>query len=93
MTIWPLRRLHRDAVDFDVDQLFAHAVTRRASRAAPTMLWPCSIVVLELVPVMLDEALHRPRRGVAERADRVPFDLVRDVDQHVDVAACGPAPP
>ena len=41
--------------------------------------------VFELVPVMLHEALHRPRRRVAERADRMPFDLVGDVDQHVEV--------
>src|SRR5512134_2006728 len=42
-------------------------------------------VVLELVPEMTDEALHGPRRGVAQRADRVALDLVGDVDQHVDV--------
>src|SRR5512134_3941652 len=42
-------------------------------------------VVLELVPEMTDEALHRPRRGVAERADGVALDLVGDVDEHVDV--------
>src|SRR6185437_12037215 len=32
-------------------------------------------VVLELVPVVAQEALHRPRRGFAEGADGVPFDL------------------
>src|SRR5215210_9143638 len=42
-------------------------------------------VVLELVPEMADETLHRPRCRIAERTDRVPFDLVRHVDQHVDV--------
>ncbi len=41
--------------------------------------------VLELVPEVLHEALHRPRGRVAERADGVAFDLVRDVDQHVEV--------
>ena len=41
--------------------------------------------VLELVAEVLDEALHGPRGRVAERADRVAFDLVRDVDEHVDV--------
>src|SRR5512139_2527925 len=44
-------------------------------------------VVLELVPEVFDEALHRPRRRVAERTDRVPLDVVRDGDQHVDVLA------
>ena len=31
--------------------------------------------VLEFVPVMAQEALHRPRGGFAERADGVAFDL------------------
>src|SRR5690606_22162116 len=43
--------------------------------------------VLEFVPEVLQEALHRPRGGVAERADRVSLDLVRDVDQHVEIRA------
>src|SRR5580698_1149725 len=42
-------------------------------------------VVLELVAVMLDEALHRPSGGIAEGADGVAFDLLRDVHQHVQV--------
>src|ERR1700761_1733448 len=37
--------------------------------------------VLELVAKMLDEALHRPRRGIAECADGVPLDAVRHIDQ------------
>ena len=39
--------------------------------------------VLELVPEMFHEALHRPRRRIAEGADRMAFDLVRDIDEHV----------
>src|SRR5512135_3752894 len=42
-------------------------------------------VVLELVAEVLDEALHRERRGVAERADRPSGDVVGDVDQHLEV--------
>src|SRR5262245_64278721 len=42
-------------------------------------------VVLELVPEVFHEALHRPGGGIAQRADRVSLDLVGDVDQHVDV--------
>src|SRR5512141_3026237 len=42
-------------------------------------------VMFELVPVMADEALHRPRGSVAERADGVALDLVGDVDEHVDI--------
>src|SRR5690242_21104829 len=46
-------------------------------------------VVLELAAEMLDEALHRQRGSVAERADRAPLDVVGDVRQHVEVL--GPA--
>src|SRR4051794_9223802 len=41
--------------------------------------------VLELVAEVLQEALHGPRGRIAERANRVTFDLVRDVDEHVEV--------
>src|SRR5690606_19933880 len=43
--------------------------------------------VLELVAEMLQKALHRPRRRVAERADRMPLDLLRDADERVEVGA------
>src|SRR5262252_73855 len=42
-------------------------------------------VMLKLGPEMLDEALYRQRRRVAERADRAPGDVVGDVDQQVEV--------
>jgi hypothetical protein len=38
-----------------------------------------------------DQALDRPGRGVAERADGVAFDLLGDVQQHVDLALVGAA--
>src|SRR3546814_4039178 len=38
---------------------------------------------------MLDQALDRPRRGVAERADGVAFDLLGHVEQRVDLADVG----
>ena len=41
---------------------------------------------LDLGAEMGDEALDRPGRGVAERADRVALDLLGDVEQHVDLA-------
>src|SRR6185312_3472865 len=34
--------------------------------------------IFKLVPETGQEALHRPRRGFAERADRVPLDLAGD---------------
>src|SRR6185312_656361 len=43
--------------------------------------------VFELVAVVLDEALHRPRCSVPERTDRVPFDVVCDIDEHCHVLA------
>ena len=41
--------------------------------------------VFEFVAVVLHEALHRPGRRIAERADGVAFDAVGDVHQHLDV--------
>src|SRR5450631_3303848 len=43
--------------------------------------------VLKLGPKMLQEALHRPRRGIAERANGVPFDAIRHVEQQAQVLA------
>src|SRR5580704_1332174 len=43
--------------------------------------------VLELVLVVLQEALHRPCRGIAERADRVPLDPIRHIEQQPQVLA------
>src|SRR5690348_9845379 len=43
--------------------------------------------VLELVAEMLEEALHRPGRGIAERADGVPFDTVGDIDEERELLA------
>src|SRR5580700_3950547 len=43
--------------------------------------------VLELVAVVLQETLHRPRRGVTEGADGVPFDAVGDVEQQPQILA------
>src|SRR5690606_5385677 len=41
---------------------------------------------LHLRTEMLDQALDRPCRRVAERADGVAFDLFGDVEQRVDLA-------
>src|SRR6186713_489123 len=55
------------------------------SRAAIRHAHMMRHVILELIAEVLHEALHGPRRGVAERADRVTLDLVRDVDEHVEL--------
>src|SRR5688572_23521494 len=41
--------------------------------------------VLELVPVMLHEALHRPGGGIPKGADGVTLDLVGHIHQHVQI--------
>ena len=46
---------------------------------------------LDLVTEMRDQALDRPRRSVAERADGVALDLLRHFEQHVDFALVGAA--
>src|SRR3954467_13474958 len=46
---------------------------------------PVVDVVLELVAEVRDEALHRQRRGVAERSHRPPGDVVGDVDQKIEI--------
>ena len=48
--------------------------------------------VFELVPEMLEETLHRPRGRIAERADRVALDAVRDIEQQSQILAAGPGP-
>src|SRR6187455_300682 len=42
--------------------------------------------LVDLVPEMPDQALYRPGRGVAERADGVAFHLGCDFQQHADLA-------
>ena len=46
-------------------------------------------VVLELVPVVAQEALHRPRGGFTEGADGVTFDLAGDALEQVHVIKRG----
>src|SRR5690606_8262758 len=41
--------------------------------------------ILDLVAEMPDQPLHRPGRRLAERADRVAFHLLGDIEQGVDL--------
>src|SRR4030081_176207 len=52
----------------------SHSVAREAAAAVIDH-------VFELVPVMLEKALHRPGRGIPERTDGVPLYAVRDIEQ------------
>src|SRR3984957_12688354 len=47
---------------------------------------------LDLVTEMRNQALDRPCRGIAKRADSVTLDLFRDLQQHVAPAFGGPPP-
>src|ERR1700733_7636337 len=47
--------------------------------------------LLHLRAEMPDQALHGPCRCVPQRANRMPFDLVGDIEQHVDFGDGGVA--
>src|ERR1700757_3526179 len=47
---------------------------------------------LHLRPEMADQPLHRPHGPVRQGADRMALDLVRNVQQHVDLGPRGFAP-
>src|SRR5215467_6607662 len=68
------------------------SVCARSGRLRPLAVGheaPSAVIdhVLELVTVVLEEALHRPGRGVAEGADGVPLDVVRDIEQQSQLLA------
>src|SRR5208283_4352668 len=81
--------LQRYAVHFDIDQIVAHrSPLRRHSRL--TLDDRTAAVfdhVLKLVPVVLEEALHRPRGRIAQRADRVALDAIGDIHQQPQILA------
>src|SRR6516225_11880797 len=68
------------------------SVRARSGRLRPQPIGheaPSAVIdhVLELVPVVLEEALHRPGRGVTEGADGVPLDVVRYIEQQSELGA------
>src|SRR5262249_12414358 len=72
------------------------SVRARSGRLRPLAVGheaPSAVIdhVLELVTVVLEEALHRPGRGVAEGADGVPLDVVRDIEQQSQLLAARPS--
>ena len=85
-----LARLHRHAVDLDVDEFLSHD-SLALGQLHPRLVDDAAAAVIdhvfELVPVVLEEALHRPGRRIAERADGVAFDAVGDVEQQVQLLA------
>src|SRR6516164_3747129 len=70
------------------------SVRARSGRLRPQAIGheaPSAVIdhVLELVPVVLEEALHRPGRGIAKGADGVPLDVVRYIEQQSQLRAAG----
>src|SRR3954453_13050351 len=67
--------------------LFRRHLNRLAHRAAAVRIADVFLdAPLDLRPEVPQQALHRPRRPVAERADGVAFDLLGNIEQHVDLA-------
>src|SRR5271166_715585 len=59
---------------------------RRAHRLAVRVSRILVDATLDLGAEMGDEALDRPSGRITERADRVAFDLLSHIEQHVDLA-------
>src|ERR1700733_11479236 len=56
---------------------------RRVDDAAATVVNH----VFKLVAEVLEEALYRPSRRIAERADRVALDAIGDVEEQIELLA------
>lgn len=60
-------------------------------RGLPELLLVLSNAGLQLRAEVSDETLDRPRKGLAQSADRVALDLLREFLEHVDLALLGVA--
>ena len=61
------------AVDFEFNHVVSLRLFSHVGRNKATFVL---YVMRELVAIILDECAHRHRRGVAERANRAPLDVV-----------------
>src|SRR5580704_208537 len=87
MIIWPLRAFSAtpltsmltvsSAIPLSRDGRPAVQVSGALHDGAPLVLDH----VLKFGPEMLQEALHRPRRGIAQRTNRMAFDAIRHIEQ------------
>src|ERR1700679_910967 len=86
MIIWPLRAFSATPLTSILTVSSAIRLSRdgRAAvqlrRALQERATPMLDHVLKFGPEMLQETLHRPRRGIAERAYRVPFDTIAHIE-------------
>ena len=91
----------RAVLDFDfAPSILIFGIVPEASHsAAMARIAPASVGIGRVVvdarfdhmTKMADEPLHRPRRGIAQRANRMALDLIGYVEQHLDFALFGPA--
>src|SRR3984957_9129119 len=81
-----IRRITEPAY-VELGNMAYHALLRRGEHRLAVRIG-CILVdaPLDLGSEMGDEPLNRPGCGVAEGANRMPFDLLGDVQQHVDLA-------
>src|ERR1700730_13585294 len=86
MIISPLRAFMATPFTSMLTNSSAIAHLRRLS-ARPRRKTAAAVVdhVFKLVPIVLEEPLPRPCRGIPERADRVPLDAVCNVDEEIQI--------
>src|SRR5580658_2688527 len=89
MIISPLRALM--ATPFTSMLTKSSAITRSLQLGAARCIDDAAAAVVnhvfEFVPVVLQEALHRPRRGIPERADGMALNAIGDIDEKIQVLA------
>ena len=94
MSIWPgFASSLMLPVDLDLNLLLRHLNSRfTASGRCPRINNRLPAVldhVLELMPEVLQETLHRPGCRIAKRADGMPLNLVGHVEQQIQVLLAG----
>src|ERR1700722_2466443 len=93
MIIWPLRAFNGTPLTSILTVSSAIPLSRDgrpAVQMSGTFHDGATLVldhVLKFGPKMLQETLHRPRRGIAQCADRVSFDAIGHIEQQPQVLA------
>src|ERR1700716_580104 len=93
MIIWPLRALSGTPLTsiLTVSSLMGLCRRRVGCRGCRVTVDDGAALVLDhvlkLMPEVLQETLHRPRGGIAQRADGVALDAIGDVQQQPEILA------
>src|SRR5271170_891687 len=91
MIIWPLRAFNATPLTSILTVSSAIPLSRNgrpAVQVGGTLHDGATLVldhVLKFGPEMLQETLHRPRCGIAQRTNRVPFNAIRHIEQQSQV--------